>query len=200
MKQKVVIEVTLNNGKNAPFLLGWLLKKIKINNGKRNARSKAMQIAFRLPGVEPVSLQGEDNSQIVVVGDNIDSVKLATLLRKKVGFTELTSVSPVSTERLFPNSVRPISLLGIMSKRPVDTNTSFPPARSPSQSDSSENYEEIFPIDPFIATSSRRTHPMRVVKALVQAEVKVQAQDGNADDRAAEAGDKAAGKRPVVYL
>ena len=41
---------------------------------------------------------------------------------------------------------------------------------------------------------------MRVVKALVQAEVKVRAQDGNADDRAAEAGDKAAGKRPVVYL
>ena len=36
------------------------------------------------------------------------------------------------------------------------------------------------------------------VKALTQAEAKVQAQDSKADDRATEAGDKAAGKRPVV--
>ena len=35
--------------------------------------------------------------------------------------------------------------------------TLFPPARSPSQSHSSGNYEEIFPIDPFISTCSRRT-------------------------------------------
>ena len=48
--------------------------------------------------MESVSLQGEDNSQIVVVGDDIDSVNLTSLLRKKVGFAELTSVSPVSTE------------------------------------------------------------------------------------------------------
>ena len=39
---------------------------------------------------------------------------------------------------------------------------------------------------------------LKLVNALVQAEVKVQAQDGNADDKAAEAGDKAAGKQPVV--
>ena len=48
--------------------------------------------------MESVSLQGEDSSQIVVVGDNIDSVILTSLLRKKVGFAELRSVSPVSTE------------------------------------------------------------------------------------------------------
>ena len=48
--------------------------------------------------MESVSLQGEDSSQIVVVGDNIDSVILTSLLRKKVGFAELTSVSPVSNE------------------------------------------------------------------------------------------------------
>ena len=45
-----------------------------------------------------MSLQGEDSSQIVVVGNDIDSVNLTSLLRKKVGFAELTSVSPVSTE------------------------------------------------------------------------------------------------------
>ena len=48
--------------------------------------------------MESVSLQGEDSSQIVVVGDNIDSVILTSLLRKKVGFAELMSISPVSTE------------------------------------------------------------------------------------------------------
>ncbi|KAL0009018.1 hypothetical protein SO802_010520 [Lithocarpus litseifolius] len=79
MKQKVVIRITLNNG-------------------KKNARSKAMQIAVGLQGVESVALQGEDNNQIVVVGDSIDSVNLTSLLRKKVGSAGLTSVSPVSTE------------------------------------------------------------------------------------------------------
>ncbi|GMY38175.1 heavy metal-associated isoprenylated plant protein 47-like [Fagus crenata] len=48
-----------------------------------NVRSKAMQIAV---GVESVAIEGEENSQIVVVGDNIDSVNLTYLLRKKVGF------------------------------------------------------------------------------------------------------------------
>ena len=37
-----------------------------------------------------------------------------------------------------------------------------------------------------------------IVKALIQAEVKAHAQDSKADDRATEADDKAAGKRPVV--
>uniref|UniRef100_A0A2N9F076 HMA domain-containing protein n=1 Tax=Fagus sylvatica TaxID=28930 RepID=A0A2N9F076_FAGSY len=76
MKQKVVIRVT--------------------SNGKKNVRSKAMQIAVGVQGVESVAIEGEENSQIVVVGDNIDSVNLTYLLRKKVGFAELASVSPIS--------------------------------------------------------------------------------------------------------
>ncbi len=42
-----------------------------------------------------MAIEGEENSQIVVVGDNIDSVNLTSLLRKKVGFAELASVSPI---------------------------------------------------------------------------------------------------------
>ena len=38
------------------------------------------------------------------------------------------------------------------------------------------------------------------VKALIQAEIKAQAQDSKADDRATEADDKAADKRHVVQL
>ncbi|KAM3684350.1 hypothetical protein ACJW31_11G037400 [Castanea mollissima] len=78
MKQKVVIRVNLNND-------------------KKNARTKALQIVVGVQGVESVSLQGEDSSQIVV-GNDIDSVHLASLLRKKVGSAELMSLSPVSYE------------------------------------------------------------------------------------------------------
>ena len=38
-----------------------------------------------------MSLQGEDSSQIVVVGNDIDSVHLTSLLRKKIGHAELIS-------------------------------------------------------------------------------------------------------------
>ena len=40
----------------------------------------------------------EDSSQIVVVGNDIDSVHLTSLLRKKVGSAELMSLSPISYE------------------------------------------------------------------------------------------------------
>ena len=63
--------------------------------------------------MESVSLQGEDSSQIVVVGDNIDSVILTSLLRKKVGFAELTTVSPISTEGEKPKQETKPSEFGI---------------------------------------------------------------------------------------
>ena len=62
-----------------------------------------------------MSLQGEDRSQIVVVGDDIDSVNLTSLLRKKVGFAELTSVLPVSTEGGKPERETKSSESGIQS-------------------------------------------------------------------------------------
>ena len=42
-----------------------------------------------------VAVQGDDRSQIVVVGEGIDSVRLVSRLRKKVGFAVLASVSEV---------------------------------------------------------------------------------------------------------
>ena len=48
--------------------------------------------------MESVALQGGDNSQIidvVVVGDGLDSVNLTSLLRKKVGYAEITSFSEI---------------------------------------------------------------------------------------------------------
>ncbi|KAL9334024.1 hypothetical protein Peur_074163 [Populus x canadensis] len=74
MKQKIVIKVTGKGPKS---------------------RSKALQIAVGLSGVESAGLGGEDKSQIEVVGDGVDAVQLTNLLRKKVGYAELASVTAV---------------------------------------------------------------------------------------------------------
>jgi hypothetical protein len=46
-------------------------------------------------GVESAGLGGQDKSQIEVVGDGVDAVQLTNLLRKKVGYAELASVTAV---------------------------------------------------------------------------------------------------------
>ncbi|KAJ6313802.1 hypothetical protein OIU78_017445 [Salix suchowensis] len=48
-------------------------------------RTKAKKIAATASGVTSVALEGADKDQIVVVGEEVDSVKLARSLRKKVG-------------------------------------------------------------------------------------------------------------------
>lgn len=53
-----------------------------------------MEIAVRIPGVETVSLQGDEKNQLTVIGDGIDAVSLTSLLRKKLGFAELISLVP----------------------------------------------------------------------------------------------------------
>lgn len=46
-------------------------------------------------GVNFVGLEGEEKDRIVVIGDAVDAAKLATSLRKKVGYTELLRVEEV---------------------------------------------------------------------------------------------------------
>ncbi|KAJ6422969.1 hypothetical protein OIU84_023989 [Salix udensis] len=55
-------------------------------------RTKAKKIAATACGVTSVALDGADKDQIVVVGEEVDSVKLARSLRKKVGHASLMSV------------------------------------------------------------------------------------------------------------
>ncbi|KAG5227920.1 heavy metal-associated isoprenylated plant protein [Salix suchowensis] len=78
MKQKIVIKVTVK--------------------GPR-CRSKALKIAVGLSGVESVGLVGQDKSHIEVVGDGVDAVELTDLLRKKVGYAELASVTVVGEKK-----------------------------------------------------------------------------------------------------
>ncbi|KAJ9560874.1 hypothetical protein OSB04_006034 [Centaurea solstitialis] len=60
---------------------------------------KALKIAVGVSGVESAALIGSDKDQIKVTGEGIDSVELATLLRKGVGCTELVSVGPVEEKK-----------------------------------------------------------------------------------------------------
>lgn len=50
-------------------------------------------------GVESAGLAGQDKSHIEVVGDGVDAVELTNLLRKKVGYAELASVTAVEEKK-----------------------------------------------------------------------------------------------------
>ncbi|XP_056171563.1 heavy metal-associated isoprenylated plant protein 47-like [Syzygium oleosum] len=84
MKQKVVIKIFMNDSTS------------RFNCFKpQSSHSKALKVAAGFSGVQSVALVGDDKDLIEVVGDGVDAAKLATLLRKKVEFTEIVSVSEV---------------------------------------------------------------------------------------------------------
>ncbi|GKB16699.1 hypothetical protein Tco_0850622 [Tanacetum coccineum] len=86
-KQKIVVRVTMENDKKS---------------------RKALRIAVSLDGVESASFVGSD--QIAVTGEGIDSVKLTTLLRKKVGYTELMTVGNVEDKKPEDKKTKPAEL------------------------------------------------------------------------------------------
>ncbi|KAM0052656.1 putative heavy metal-associated isoprenylated plant protein/47 [Helianthus debilis subsp. tardiflorus] len=81
MQQKIVVKVSMDSDKKT---------------------RKALKIAVSISGVVSASFVGSDKDQIAVTGDGIDSVELTTLLRKKVGYTELVSVGPVEAKKEEP--------------------------------------------------------------------------------------------------
>ncbi|KAL3715408.1 hypothetical protein ACJRO7_007183 [Eucalyptus globulus] len=85
MKRKLVIKVSMN-GHASRFCCF----------GPQNPRSKALKVAGGFQGVQSVALTG-DQDRIEVTGD-LDAVNLTTLLRKKVGFAEIVSVSEDKNE------------------------------------------------------------------------------------------------------
>ncbi|TYH56375.1 hypothetical protein ES332_D08G014300v1 [Gossypium tomentosum] len=68
MKQKVVLKVAMKCQK---------------------CRTRSLEVAAEQQGVSFVGLEGNEKEKVVVIGDGIDVVKLATILRKKVGTTEI---------------------------------------------------------------------------------------------------------------
>ncbi|KAF8007044.1 hypothetical protein BT93_K1141 [Corymbia citriodora subsp. variegata] len=62
----------------------------------QSSHSKALKIAVGFSGVQSVAFVGDDRDWMEVIGDRVDAVKLATLLRKRVGFAEIVSMSEVN--------------------------------------------------------------------------------------------------------
>ncbi|XP_011045596.1 PREDICTED: uncharacterized protein LOC105140450 [Populus euphratica] len=81
MKQKIVMEVSMNSSKH---------------------RTKAMKIAAVANGVNSVEIEGSD--KVVVTGDEVDSVKLARALKKKFGHVMIVSVKEEKEEKEEKNS------------------------------------------------------------------------------------------------
>ncbi|PNT68931.1 heavy metal-associated isoprenylated plant protein 47 [Brachypodium distachyon] len=71
---------------------------IKVQMTCDKCRSKAMALVAAFVGVNSVSLAGDDKDQVVVVGDGVDSVKLTSALRKKVGPAKLMQVGDAKKE------------------------------------------------------------------------------------------------------
>lgn len=64
-------------------------------------------------GVKSVSIEGEGGELVVVTGEDVDSVKLTKLLRKKLRHATLMSVQDVTTssdEAAANNEAYPISI------------------------------------------------------------------------------------------
>ncbi|XP_066320490.1 heavy metal-associated isoprenylated plant protein 47-like [Miscanthus floridulus] len=77
MKQKIVIRVQMECDR---------------------CRSKALALVAATGGVDSVSLAGDGRDQVVVVGDDVDSVKLTNALRRKVGSAEIVQVAEAKKE------------------------------------------------------------------------------------------------------
>ncbi|KAL4555304.1 hypothetical protein LXL04_037920 [Taraxacum kok-saghyz] len=71
---------------------------VKVSMCSEKKTRKALKIVVGISGVDSASLIGDDKDQIEVIGEGIDSVQLATMLRKGVGHTEIVTVGPVVEE------------------------------------------------------------------------------------------------------
>lgn len=65
---------------------------IKVPMSSDKSRSKAMALVAAAGGVHSVAIAGDGKDQVVVVGEGVDSIKLTTDLRKKMGDAQLVEV------------------------------------------------------------------------------------------------------------
>ncbi|XP_042492137.1 disease resistance protein Pik-1-like [Macadamia integrifolia] len=74
MKQKIVVKVQM-----------WC----------QDCRTKAFKIAASLEGVDEVRLEGKEKEEVVLTGEGMDPICLVKSLRKKVGHSDILSISEV---------------------------------------------------------------------------------------------------------
>ncbi|KAG2651905.1 disease resistance protein Piks-1-like [Panicum virgatum] len=66
---------------------------IKVEMPCDRCRSKALSLVAATGGVHSVALAGDARDQVVVVGDGVDPVRLASALRRKVGPAEIVQLA-----------------------------------------------------------------------------------------------------------
>ncbi|PAN06737.1 hypothetical protein PAHAL_1G284700 [Panicum hallii] len=66
---------------------------IKVEMPCDRCRSKALALVAATGGVHSVAIAGDARDQVVVVGDGVDSVRLASALRRKVGPAEIVQLA-----------------------------------------------------------------------------------------------------------
>jgi hypothetical protein len=66
---------------------------IRVHMECDRCRSKALALVAATAGVDSVALAGDARDQVVVVGDDVDSVKLTSALRRKVGPADIVQVA-----------------------------------------------------------------------------------------------------------
>ncbi|KAJ0044689.1 hypothetical protein Pint_03686 [Pistacia integerrima] len=71
---------------------------IKLQMKDAKCRSKAMQMAVDVDGVTKVEIQ-KDKDEMVVIGDEVDSVRLTKSLRKKFKYADIVSVQEEKEKR-----------------------------------------------------------------------------------------------------
>ncbi|KAI7755366.1 hypothetical protein M8C21_004306, partial [Ambrosia artemisiifolia] len=74
-----------------------IVVKMAANSEKKSR--KVLKIAVSVAGVESVAFVGSDKDQITLTGEGIDSIEVAALLRKSVGYTELVRVGSVEEKK-----------------------------------------------------------------------------------------------------
>ncbi|XP_043693220.1 disease resistance protein Pik-1-like, partial [Telopea speciosissima] len=68
---------------------------MKVEMSCQKCRTKVLKIAASSVGVEEVKLEGDEKDKVVVIGENVDSIRLAKCLRKKVGHTQILTLDEV---------------------------------------------------------------------------------------------------------
>ncbi|XVF76968.1 hypothetical protein PTKIN_Ptkin14bG0002600 [Pterospermum kingtungense] len=65
---------------------------LKVQMPCEKCRTKALKIAAATQGVDEVAIQGAEKDQLMVIGEEVDSVKLTCSLRKKLRYARIVSV------------------------------------------------------------------------------------------------------------
>nr|CAB3447055.1 unnamed protein product [Digitaria exilis] len=72
---------------------------IKVEMKCDRCRSKALALVAAARGVHSVALAGDARDQLVVAGEDVDSVKLAGALRRKVGPAQILQVDTEAAKK-----------------------------------------------------------------------------------------------------